>query len=406
MQYTKKDMYDRLRENVMSALGQDIDLGDARLMATIDSILDRASADYHIGLKDKLELRDRLFNSFRRLDVLQELLDDKSVTEIMINGPSEIFIEKNNRIQRWELSFENSERLEDIIQQIVSRINRRVNTSHPIADARLQDGSRVHIVLPPIALKGPTVTIRKFPEPIEMERMISSGTITREAALLLRRLVQSGYNIFISGGTSSGKSTFLNALSAYIPADERVITIEDSAELRIRHVRNLVSLETRDANSEGDGEINMSMLIKASLRMRPDRIIVGEVRGAEALDMLSAMNTGHDGSLSTGHANSTEDMLTRLESMVLMAVELPLGAIKKQIAAGLDIMVHLQRLRDHSRRVTEISEIMGYEEGEIKLNRLFEYNHQTGRLISCGELMHKEKLELNGGGLSAEVYKL
>ncbi len=396
MQYSKKDIYDRLRENVMNELGQDIDLGDARLMGTIDAILDRATADLGLSLRDKLELRDRLFNSFRRLDVLQELLDDRSVTEIMINSPTEIFIEKNNCIRRWELSFENSERLEDIIQQIVSRINRRVNTSHPIADARLKDGSRVHIVLPPIALKGPTVTIRKFPEPIEMERMIGSGTITREAAQLLKELVRSGYNIFISGGTSSGKSTFLNALSAYIPGDERVITIEDSAELKIRHVKNLVSLETRDANSEGDGEINMSMLIKASLRMRPDRIIVGEVRGAEALDMLSAMNTGHDGSLSTGHANSTEDMLTRLESMVLMAVELPLSAIKKQIAAGLDIMVHLQRLRDHSRRVTEISEIIGYEEGEIKLNKLFEYDYQTGRLISCGKLLHREKLELNG----------
>ena len=397
MPNNKKDMYSRLREAVMRELGSDTELGDDRLISTIDKVLDSVSAEYSLSLRDKLELRSRLFNSFRRLDVLQELLDDRTVTEIMINSSTEIFIEKNNTIRRWELSFENSERLEDIIQQIVSRINRRVNTSHPIADARLPDGSRVHIVLPPIALKGPTVTIRKFPEPIEMERMIGSGTISREAAELLRELVRSGYNIFISGGTSSGKSTFLNALSAYIPADERVITIEDSAELKIRHVRNLVSLETRDANSEGDGEINMSMLIKASLRMRPDRIIVGEVRGAEALDMLSAMNTGHDGSLSTGHANSTEDMLTRLESMVLMAVELPLPAIKKQIAAGLDIMVHLQRLRDHSRRVTEISEIIGYEEGEIKLSRLFEYNQDRRQLVRVGELAHREKLELKGG---------
>lgn len=397
MSINKKDMYIRLREAVMRELGSDTDLGDARLISAIDKVLDGVSAELYLGLRDKLELRSRLFNSFRRLDVLQELLDDRTVTEIMINSPTEIFIEKNNTIRRWELSFENSESLEDIIQQIVSRINRRVNTSHPIADARLPDGSRVHIVLPPIALKGPTVTIRKFPEPIEMERMIGSGTISREAAELLRELVCSGYNIFISGGTSSGKSTFLNALSAYIPADERVITIEDSAELKIRHVKNLVSLETRDANSEGDGEINMSMLIKASLRMRPDRIIVGEVRGAEALDMLSAMNTGHDGSLSTGHANSTEDMLTRLESMVLMAVELPLPAIKKQIAAGLDIMVHLQRLRDHSRRVTEISEIIGYEEGEIKLSRLFEYNQTRRQLVRVNGLIHREKLELKSG---------
>lgn len=392
---SSRELYERLREDILQELGQEADIGDVQLLESIDRVLGRAASDYGMNLKERLELKDRLFNSFRRLDVLQELLDDRSVTEIMINSPDEIFIEKNNTIRRWDLSFENTERLEDIIQQIVSRINRRVNTSHPIADARLPDGSRVHIVLPPVALKGPTVTIRKFPEPIDMERMISTGTISREAAELLRELVRAGYNIFISGGTSSGKSTFLNALSAYIPGDERVITIEDSAELRIRHVRNLVSLETRDANSEGDGEINMSMLIKASLRMRPDRIIVGEVRGAEALDMLSAMNTGHDGSLSTGHANSTGDMLTRLESMMLMAVELPLPAVRKQIAAGLDIMVHLQRLRDHSRRVTEISEIKGYEDGEIRLNRLFEYTHEDGRLTRCGTLIHKEKLELN-----------
>ena len=396
MQDFRREAYDKLKEEVLAELGVALDLGDAALTSTIDRVLDRAASGGSMSLRERLELRDRLFNSFRRLDVLQELLDDKSVTEIMINSPNEIFIEKNNTIRRWDVSFENSERLEDIIQQIVSRINRRVNTSYPIADARLPDGSRVHIVLPPIALKGPTVTIRKFPEPIEMERMISTETITREAADLLRRLVCAGYNIFISGGTSSGKSTFLNALSAYIPSDERVITIEDSAELKIRHVRNLVSLETRDMNAEGDGEINMSMLIKASLRMRPDRIIVGEVRGAEALDMLSAMNTGHDGSLSTGHANSTEDMLTRLESMVLMAVELPLPAIRKQIAAGLDIMVHLQRLRDHSRKVTEISEIKGYEDGEIKLNRLYEYDHGTNRLEARGKLLHQEKLELSG----------
>ncbi|MBQ8933788.1 MAG: CpaF family protein [Lachnospiraceae bacterium] len=365
-------------------------------------VLDRKSAEYNIGLKEKLDLKNRLFNSFRKLDVLQELLDDRSVTEIMINSPEEIFIEINNRIRRWNVSFEDQERLEDIIQQIVSRINRRVNTSSPIADARLPDGSRVHIVLPPIALKGPTITIRKFPEPIDMKKMIQSGTISYEAADFLKALVRTGYNIFISGGTSSGKSTFLNALTQFIPEDERVITIEDSAELQIRHVSNLVSLETRDANAEGEGEINMSMLIKASLRMRPDRIIVGEVRGAEAMDMLSAMNTGHDGSLSTGHANSTQDMLTRIESMVLMAVDIPLPAIKNQIAAGLDILVHLQRMRDHSRRVMEISEIKGVEDGEIRLNRIFSFNHEKERLERCGSLLHTEKLEIagwKGGGL-------
>ena len=268
----RNDIYKDLRKAVINEINQGSELKDEELIRGIDSVLDKSSAEYGMGLKERTELKNRLFNSFRRLDVLQELKDDKSVTEIMINSPKEIFIEKNNRIERWELSFENSERLENIIQQIVSRINRRVNTSHPIADARLPDGSRVHIVLPPIALKGPTVTIRKFPEPIDMDRMIRSGTISAEAAEFLKLMVRTGYNIFISGGTSSGKSTFLNALTAYIPSDERVITIEDSAELRIRHVKNLVSMETRDANSEGDGEVNMSMLIKASLRMRPECI--------------------------------------------------------------------------------------------------------------------------------------
>lgn len=384
------ELYKEIRREVLDEISHVAELCDSELLESIDRILDNRGG---LSLRDRLELKKRLFNSFRRLDVLQELLDDRSVTEIMINSPTEIFIERNNHIERWTAGFEDRERLEDMIQQIVSRINRRVNTSHPIADARLSDGSRVHIVLPPIALKGPTVTIRKFPEPIDMDRLIRSGTICAEAAGFMKQLVRSGYNIFISGGTSSGKSTFLNALSAYIPKDERVITIEDSAELQIRHIANLVSLETRDANSEGDGEISMSMLIKASLRMRPDRIIVGEVRGAEALDMLSAMNTGHDGSLSTGHANSTADMLTRLESMVLMAVELPLPAIRKQIAAGIDIMVHLQRMRDHSRRITEISEIKGVEDGEIRFNRIYEYNSSADRLERCGELIHREKLE-------------
>ena len=388
------ELYKEIRSEVLDEISGGADICDTELLGSIDRILDGKNG---IGLRDRLELTKRLFNSFRRLDVLQELLDDRSVTEIMINSPNEIFIEKNNHIERWTAGFEDRERLEDMIQQIVSRINRRVNTSHPIADARLADGSRVHIVLPPVALKGPTVTIRKFPEPIDMDRLIRSGTICAEAAGFMKQLVRSGYNIFISGGTSSGKSTFLNALSAYIPKDERVITIEDSAELQIRHIDNLVSLETRDANSEGDGEISMSMLIKASLRMRPDRIIVGEVRGAEALDMLSAMNTGHDGSLSTGHANSTADMLTRLESMVLMAVELPLPAIKKQIAAGIDIMVHLQRMKDRSRRITEISEIKGVEDGEIRFNRIYEYNNAADRLEKCGELIHREKLEIGSG---------
>ena len=389
------DIFRALRERIIEGSGDDEFLGDKELSAEIDRVLSISEESKHMALSDKLAMKNRLYNSLKRLDVLQELIDDRSVTEIMINSHKEIFVERSNHMERWQQAIESEEKLEDIIQQIVSRINRRVNTSSPIADARLPDGSRVHIVLPPIALKGPTITIRKFPEPIEMEKMLRLRTISQEAAEFMKKMVCAGYNIFISGGTSSGKSTFLNALSGYIPADERVITIEDSAELQIRHIPNLVRLETRDKNSEGQGEITMTMLIKASLRMRPDRIIIGEVRGAEAFDMLSAMNTGHDGSLSTGHANSTADMLTRLESMILMAAELPLSAIKNQIAAGLDIMVHLTRLPNKSRRVTEISEIDGVIDGEIRLNKIFEYDAATDRLKRCGELVHKEKLVLS-----------
>ena len=389
------EIFKALRERIIEGSGENEFLGDKELSAEIDRVLSKSEESRHMVLSEKLAMKNRLYNSLKRLDVLQELIDDRSVTEIMINSHKEIFVERSNHMERWQQAIESEEKLEDIIQQIVSRINRRVNTSSPIADARLPDGSRVHIVLPPIALKGPTITIRKFPEPIEMEKMLRLRTISQEAAEFMKKMVCAGYNIFISGGTSSGKSTFLNALSGYIPADERVITIEDSAELQIRHIPNLVRLETRDKNSEGQGEITMTMLIKASLRMRPDRIIIGEVRGAEAFDMLSAMNTGHDGSLSTGHANSTADMLTRLESMILMAAELPLSAIKNQIAAGLDIMVHLTRLPNKSRRVTEISEIDGVIDGEIRLNKIFEYDADTDRLKRCGELIHKEKLVLS-----------
>lgn len=285
----------------------------------------------------------------------------------MVNGAGRIFVEKHGRMELWDRRFEAVEQLEDIIQQIVSRVNRVVNVSSPIVDARLEDGSRVHVVLPPVALDGPAVTIRKFPEPITMEKLLKYGALTQEAAEFLRWLVEARYNIFISGGTSSGKTTFLNALSAFIPRGERVITIEDSAELQIVHVPNLVRLETRNANTEGEGEVTMSQLIRAALRMRPDRIIVGEVRGKETLDMLQAMNTGHDGSLSTGHGNSARDMLSRLETMVLMAAELPLEAIRQQISSAVDVMVHLGRLRDGSRKVLSISEIGGWENGNIQL---------------------------------------
>ena len=393
---TEERLFGEIREQVMADLGSGAFTSDNEAAEAID----RAIKDRAYGLKftltERLRLKKRIFDSMKKLDVLQELLEDRHVTEIMINSHEEIFMERDGRMERWAGSFESREKLEDMIQQIVSRINRRVNTSVPIADARLPDGSRVHIVLPPVALKGPTITIRKFPEVIEMDKMIRYGTVTHEAAAFLKKLVAAGYNIFISGGTGSGKSTFLNALTQYIPPDERIITIEDSAELKIRHIPNLVSLETRDANFEGEGEISMAMLIRAALRMRPDRIIVGEVRGAEALDMLTAMNTGHDGSLSTGHANSTEDMLTRLESMVLMAAELPLKAIRDQISAGIDIMVHLSRMPDKSRKVMEISEVEGIADERIRLNKIFEYDHRERSLKRKGELKNREKLTRAG----------
>ena len=386
-----------LRRRISRRLADMDDIDDAGLYELIDRELSECSGLYHIPIQLRLRLRGSLFNSFRRLDILQELLDDQDVTEIMINGPDDIFVERRGRIERLEGSFRSREKLEDIIQQIVSRINRTVNIASPIVDAMLRDdGSRVHIVLPPIALNGPVVTIRKFPEHIGMERMIRGGTITREAAEFLGLLVKGGYNIFISGGTASGKSTFLNALCEYIPRGERIITIEDSAELQIRNIPNIVRLETRNKNSEGEGEIDMSMLIKAALRMRPDRIIVGEVRGAEAADMLTAQNTGHDGSLSTGHANSTEDMIGRFESMVLMGMDIPMDSIRSRIASAIDIFVHLQRLPDGSRRVVEISEMEGYMEGRIRLNRLYGYDNEKGRLERKGELKRTGKLEIRG----------
>lgn len=313
----------------------------------------------------------------RRLDILQPLLEDPSITEIMINSPTEIFIEQEGHIRQLEMVFESAEKLENVIQSVVAKVNRAVNESTPIVDARLQDGSRVNVVLPPIALKGPTMTIRKFPEqPLTVEKLVSIGSLTEEAAQLLKQLVKARYNIFVSGGTGSGKTTFLNALSNFIPEKERVITIEDSAELQLRRIRNLVTLETRTANTEGKGEITIRDLIKTSLRMRPDRIVVGEVRGAEALDMLQAMNTGHDGSLSTGHANTTRDMLSRLETMVLSAAPFPIEVIRKQMAAALDIIIHLGRLRDGSRKVLEICEVLDCVNGDIQLNPLFVFTEE------------------------------
>ena len=341
----------------------------------IEEIVYEKTSKSFLSIDQKISIARQIFSSIRGLGILDEIMMDESITEVMINGADYIFIEKAGRLQRLERSFESQRKLEDIIQRIVGQAGREVNQANPIVDTRLPDGSRVNVVLPPIALCGPTITIRKFSKtPMTIEQLIKYGSITQEIAEKLRILVEAKFNIFISGGTGSGKTTFLNALSNFIPRDERIITIEDSAELQITGIDNLVSLETRNANSTGAGEITIRDLIKSSLRMRPERIIVGEVRGGEALDMLQAMNTGHDGSLSTGHANSTKDMLSRLETMVLQGAEgLPLEAIKQQIASAIDIIIHLSRLRDKSRKTMEITEVVGYENGEIILNPLYRF---------------------------------
>ncbi len=331
-------------------------------------------------MQQKTDLGRELFNTFRKLDILQEFLEDDEITEVMINGTQHIFYEKAGQLFLSDKRFASREKLEDVIQQIVSASNRVVNEVSPIVDARLADGSRVNVVLYPVAINGPAVTIRKFSKQgITMEQLIKWGSVSPEIDRFLRKLVIAGYNIFISGGTGSGKTTFLNALSQYIPKDERIITIEDNAELRLQGIQNLVRLEARNANLEGKGAITIRDLIKSALRMRPNRIIVGEIRSEEAIDMLQALNTGHSGSLSTGHANSPEDMLSRIETMVLMGMEVPLSAIQRQIASGIDLIVHVGRLRDKSRKVLEITEVIGYQQERILLQPLFCYEEKGER---------------------------
>lgn len=392
-----------LRQSVRAGLDLSASTSDQELLASIEAAVFRHEKAVKWTAADKQRIVKRVFHSFRGLDVLQPLIDDKQITEIMINSHQDIFIEQDGQVKRASIGFESSERLEDIIQSVVSQVNRVVNESSPIVDARLKDGSRVNVVLPPIALKGPTMTIRKFPEkPMTMDDLVGRDALTAEAAQFLQTLVQGKYNIFISGGTGSGKTTFLNALSQFIPSDERVVTIEDSAELQILTVPNLVALETRNANTEGKGEITIRDLIRASLRMRPNRVVVGEVRGAEALDMLQAMNTGHDGSLSTGHANGAKDMISRLETMVLSGAELPIEVIRQQISSAIDIIVHLSRLRDRSRRVMEISEVIGFHHGQVVLSPLFVFEEEGeeegkihGGLRATGcMLQHGEKLRM------------
>lgn len=383
------------------------DITDVALKQVIGECVQEESGLYMISIRQKEELEESVFNAIRRLDVLQELLEDDTITEIMINGKDDIFLERNGHITKWDKSFENEERLEDIAQKIASLSNKIVNISSPIADTRLEDGSRVSIVLPPVALNGPIITIRKFyKDALTMEKLIETGSLTQEAADFLKMAVKSKYNIFISGGTGSGKTTFLNALSEFIDNDERVITIEDAAELQINHVKNLVRLEARDANIEGKNEVTIRDLIRASLRMRPDRIIVGEVRGKETLDMVQAMSTGHDGSLSTGHGNSPRDMMTRLETMILMGIDMPVAAIRQQLTSAIDIIIHLGRLRDKTRRVLQIAEVVGVSRGEVKFNKLFEFAENAesngrvlGELKATGnKLVNTQKMYFAGYG--------
>ena len=399
------ERYEQCRQTVEEGLRQKIDLSrevsDEEVREMIDEMVIHCSRQYALSLKDRQQLGREIFDAIRRMDILQELVEEEEVTEIMINGTQGIFIERKGRLFQWDKNFASKEKLEDVIQQIVAKCNRAVNEASPIVDARLENGARVNIVLAPVALNGPIVTIRRFPShPIGMTDLLAYGSLTQEAAQDLEKWVKAGYNIIISGGTGSGKTTFLNALSQYIPSTDRVITIEDSAELQLQGIPNLVRLETRDSKGEGTTAITIRDLIRSSLRMRPDRIIVGEVRGSEAIDMLQALNTGHDGSLSTGHANSATDMLMRLETMVLMGMDLPLNAVRRQIASGVDIIVQLGRLRDKSRKVLEIVEITGYEDGEIVTRPLYQYQetgtdeagHVIGQLQMCNPLMHTDKL--------------
>ena len=406
-----QNLKQQLQETVRQRMDMSSELSDAQIGEIIDSVIMEKSTEVYMSAVTKLTLRQELFNAIRRLDLLQELIDDKTVTEIMVNGADAIFYERDGRIYTWDRHFESREKLEDVIQQIVSRSNRQVNESIPIVDARLKDGSRVNVVLDPVALNGPILTIRKFPEEaITMEDLIRWESISQEAAEYLKVLVKAGYNIFISGATSTGKTTFLNVLADYIPKTERVITIEDSAELQIHGIENLVRMEVRQADGDGVSNVTLRDLIRTSLRMRPDRIIVGEVRGEEALDMIQSMNTGHDGSLSTGHANSPQDMLSRLETMALFASDIPIQAIRKQIASSIDIIVQLERLRDRSRRVTAIAEVLDCTEDAYILNPIFEFHEQdnlvmesssygdipervVGQLERTGyHLMHRRKL--------------
>ncbi len=402
------DMRNRIREDIVSHIDLRSNMDDVELFEIIDNRILEYCSKYELALSTRIKLRSDLYNSFRKLDVLQELVDDDSISEIMINSYDEIFIEKKGRIIRWDGSFESEERYQDVILQIVSAINRRVDESNPIADARLDDGSRVNVVLKPVALNGSAVTIRKFPDKVlSIDDLIEKGTLTRQVGEFLDILVKSGYNIMLSGGTSSGKTTLLNALAGFIPSDERIITIEDSAELQINNIPNIVRLEVKNDNNDGGKNVTIRDLIKASLRMRPDRIIVGEVRDMAAIDLLSAYNTGHDGSISTAHSNSARDTILRLENMVLMGVDMPVDAIRGQIASALDIIVHVSRLRDKTRKITEIAEVTSSEYGRIELNYLYKFVEEdmTERNVVSGMLQRTGNGLTCTGKLDAAGYR-
>ena len=399
-------LVEEIRKKVLDKLEYEQDSSDEKIQEWITYYLEEETKQEFLPYYRRVVLGQEIFYSLRKLDILQPLLENPQITEIMVNGTEQIFIEEEGQLQKLEIRFQSEEKLRHIIQQIVAKCNRVVNDTTPIVDARLEDGSRVNVVLNPVALNGPILTIRRFPKhPYDMDKLVEIGSLSSEAADLLRKLVNAGYNILVSGGTGSGKTTFLNALSGYIPKEERIITIEDSAELQIQGIDNLIRMETKNANQENTKAISIRDLIKTSLRMRPTRIIVGEVRGSEAMDMVcSAMNCGHDGSMSTVHANSAQDTILRLETMILMAAQIPIAAIRQQISSGVDIIVHLGRLRDKSRRVLEITEVSGVEQGEIQLNPLFQFV-ETGKkegqkvlgvLKKTGEVKHVRKLQAAG----------
>lgn len=390
----EEELFMKIRHHLMETLENGKDWSDQEILEQIDELVLIHTRRTKMSVSEKENLRKEIFYSVRKLDILQELLDDDSVTEIMVNGYKNIFVERSGKRLRWDKVFMSKEKLEDVVQQIAGKCNRVINENSPIVDARLENGARVNAVVYPVALNGPILTIRRFPDhPITMEWLIEKKSISAEAAEFLKKMVVAGYSILIGGGTSSGKTTFLNALSNYIPHDERIITIEDNAELQIQGIDNLVRLEAKPPNMEGNREVTIRDLIRTALRMAPNRIIVGEIRGAEAVDLLQAWNTGHSGSLGTAHANSTKDMISRVETMVLMGMQLPLEAIRRQIASGIDLMIHLGRMPDHSRKVLEIAEVIGYEQGEIKIQTLYVWDRKKTCLCKVNELFHKEKLE-------------